>query len=449
MYTVIIPIIILFGIIFIKKIPVIGGSIPIGLAVTGMVAMLIAGIFNPIDWLNYFVDGLNRQSWVIFIILIGGFYAEMSMRIGTLDTVLDVCRSAFGKRPKGLVVCIIIVLTFAGSLIGDATAAGTVIGIMIIASLDDLGLKIEQTVCIVVCGACLGSIMPPVTQSIFLASSHVGADPVEVSKYAYFTVGFGVILMCIYFSTFVKIKVLPEHLIPKEKASEILKKRWKTLIPLMVLITLVVLRTGFKIDIATMILGPILPWLSQLPVVCGLSNLMVLNILMAAIVGLFYKPVHKNLPDVAKKAFKIVLPNIAVQMAAALMIGAFYNAGQIAILTDFASGLNSHIIKIGGGLALMLVGMLTGSQTTAQNTIFVLMAPVLLASGTSPVMLALAGAHLAMAGQGMPPADLAIFVQCGLAEGITKKKADPIRAMCYVLPQNLYFAAVGFACLYL
>ena len=100
MYTVIIPIIILFGIIFIKKIPVIGGSIPIGLAVTGMVAMLIAGIFNPIDWLNYFVDGLNRQSWVIFIILIGGFYAEMSMRIGTLDTVLDVCRSAFGKRPK-------------------------------------------------------------------------------------------------------------------------------------------------------------------------------------------------------------------------------------------------------------------------------------------------------------------------------------------------------------
>lgn len=444
MYIVVVPLIILFGIIFIKKIPKIGGNIRIAIILTGLAALLVSGIFNPVKWLLAWVDGLSRMAWVIFLIIFGGLYAEESVRIGTMDTVLNSFRSAFGRKPKGLIVCVIISLAFAGALIGDATAVAAVIGVLIIAPLDEMGLKPEQTVACVVCGSALGSIMPPITQAIFLASSFAGANEVDVVKIGYFTVGLGTIITCLYMSNvFVKIKTLPEDLIPDKSVGQILKEGIKSLIPLMVLIALVALRTGFKIDIATMLFGPVLSWLSNIPIAKGLSNLMVVNMLMAAIVGLFYKPVYKDIGGVLKSSIKTVWPCISVLFCTTFMVGAFYNAGQVEAVANFATSLAPAVVKIGGAIALMLLGMLTGSQTTAQNTIYSLLAPALLAVGVSPTLNALGGSHLAMAGQGMPPACLTTFAVVGLVRAITKKEADPLKSMLWALPQNLYFMTVG------
>jgi uncharacterized membrane protein YvlD (DUF360 family) len=68
--------------------------------------------------------------------------------------------------------------------------------------------------------------------------------------------------------------------------------------------------------------------------------------------------------------------------------------------------------------------------------------------GVTDVNAAVAGAHLAMSGQGLPPADLTTFVVCGLVGGILYKKVDPVKAMLLNLPMCLYFAAVGFFFLY-
>ena len=58
---------------------------------------------------------------------------------------------------------------------------------------------------------------------------------------------------------------------------------------------------------------------------------------------------------------------------------------------------------------------------------------------------ALGAAHLAMAGQSMPPVCLTTFVVAGLVGGILAKKVDPVRIMIMALPVTLYFAAVGLA----
>jgi hypothetical protein len=61
---------------------------------------------------------------------------------------------------------------------------------------------------------------------------------------------------------------------------------------------------------------------------------------------------------------------------------------------------------------------------------------------------AVAGAHLAMSGQGLPPADLTTFVVCSLVGGLLYKKVDPVKAMILNLPMCVYFALVGFVFMY-
>lgn len=450
MIIVLVPVVLLFVVLLIKKIPFIGGNILVALGVTGLASLLMGGMYNPIDWLSAWIDGLDRLAWIIALSVVGGIYAETQTRIGTMETVLNALRARFGRSPKGLITCIMIALAISGSLIGDAVASSAVIGVLVIAALAEMRLTPEQTAATVVCGASCGSIMPPITQAIVLASSLAGADPEPVMRIGYITVGITLIVCIIYMANaFVKIKALPENLIPKEKANEILRKNGKTLIPLLVLVVLVVLRTGFKIDVATMIFGPFLKWLSSVKILKGLSNLIVFNLIMATVAAIFYKAVYTKMGDVFKKAVKNVWPCVSVQLAAAFMVGAFYAAGQITAVQDFAQGLNSNLIKLGGAAALCLVGMLTGSQTTAQNAVFAILAPVLVSLGLDKVNVAVAGAHLAMSGQGMPPACLTTFVVCGLVGAITGKKSDPVKTMILNLPMCLMFLAIGILFMYI
>ncbi|MDR2181709.1 MAG: hypothetical protein LBN92_03410, partial [Treponema sp.] len=223
----------------------------------------------------------------------------------------------------------------------------------------------------------------------------------------------------------------------------------KTLIPLFVLFVLVVLRTGFKIDIATMSVGAGLKILGGIPILKGVANLIVVNIIMATIVAFFFSSVHKNASSVFKTAVKNVIPGCSVQVAAALMLGAFYKAGQIEAVKEFAAALNADVFKFGGAFSMLLIGMLTGSQSTAQNTIFSFFGPALTKIGVTDVHAAVAGAHLAMSGQGLPPADLTTFVVCSLVGGLLYKKVDPVKAMILNLPMCVYFALIGFIFMYI
>ncbi|MCL1818257.1 MAG: hypothetical protein FWG35_04945 [Spirochaetaceae bacterium] len=446
MIIVIVPIVILLAVILIKKIPLIGGNIQIALVITGFVALLLGGIFSPIDWFFAWLDGLDRLAWIIALAVFGSIYAETQVRMGTMNTVINVLRSIFGHSPRGLIVCVVLALAIAGSLLGDAIAVSTVIGVLVIKSLLEMKMKPEQIACTIVMGASLGSIMPPITQSIMLSSGLMGLPgPEPVMSISYITVGIGIIICCVYVAfSFIKIKSLPEDLIPRENAVAILGREWKVLIPLLVLFTLVVLRTGFKIDPVTMAAGGALKILGGIKIVKGLVNLIVLNIIIATIVAFLFPAVHRKASSVFKTAILNVIPGCSIQLAAALMIGAFYKAGQISAVQEFAKTLNANIFKIGGGGAMLLIGMLTGSQSTAQNTIFTFFGPALAKIGVPEVKAAVAGAHLAMSGQGMPPADLTTFVVCSLVGGILSKKVDPVKAMLLNLPMCIYFAFIGF-----
>jgi hypothetical protein len=175
----------------------------------------------------------------------------------------------------------------------------------------------------------------------------------------------------------------------------------------------------------------------------------VVNIIMATIVAFCFPIVFKNSGQVIKTAVKNVIPGCSIQIAAALMLGAFYKAGQIDAVRNFAVTLNTNVLKWGGGGAMMLMGMLTGSQSTAQNTIFSVFGPALMKIGVSDVHAAVSGAHLAMSGQGLPPADLTTFVVCGLVGGLLHKKVDPVKSMLLNLPMCIYFAIIGFLFMYI
>ena len=445
MIIVIVPFCVLLAIILIKKIPYIGGNITAGLLITGLLALIMGGIYNPVQWLTAWIDGIDRIAWVMCLTIFGSLYAETQVCMGTMDTVLNVMRAKFGRSPRGLITCIVIALCIAGSLLGDAVAASTVIGVLIIRSLAEMELSGEQIACTIVMGASLGSIMPPVTQAVFLAASLVGVDPTDVSKYAYFTVGLGIIICCFYVAySFIKIKSLPEDLIPEETAGQILKKNWPVL-----LVTIILLRLVFEIDLVTLLFGFILTPLANVKILKGLTNLIVFTMIIVTIVSCCYSSVRKNLLPTLKTGIKNVKGSIFIQGSAGLMLGAFYSAGQIEAVQNFALGLNQHLLKLGGAVSLNLIGMLTGSQSTAQNSSFAFLGPALTQLGVDPVHAAIAGSHIAASGQGMPPADLTCFVVCGLVGGILGKKVDPVKTMILNLPMCLYLFIVGCIFMYI
>ena len=449
MLSVLIPVLLLLGIILIKKIPYIGGEIRIGLAASACAALLLGGVFSPVDWLKAAVDGLDRLSWVMALALFGSIYAESQVELGTMNTVLDSLRARFGRSPKGLVVCIMIALIIAGSLLGDAIASATVIGVLVIAALNELKLKPEQISAIIVMGACLGSIMPPITQAFFLSSSLMGLpSPDPVVNIGYFTIGLGSVICCFYAAHwFVKVDSLPEELIPKKHALQIIRENWVQLIPLTVLVVIIVLRSGFKIEVLN-ILNPVFAPIKSIPILKGLDYAIVKAIIVALVISYFFAPVRKNGLAVMKRGLQNVKISLGIQACAAFMIGAFYAGGQITYVQEFAKGLSEHLLKLGGAAAMTLIGMLTGSQTTAQTAIFTFFGPALQAVGVEPVHAALAGAHLAMAGQGLPPADLTTFVVAGMIGGILGIKVDPVKSMFYSAVMCVYFLIVGLIFLY-
>lgn len=457
MITVIVPVIVLIVLIMVKKIPFVGGKVTYALIIAGLLALLMGGVFNPLQWVLAWIDGIDKLAWIMALNIFGSIYAASQTEMKTLDLVLNVARVSLGRSPKGLIVAIILVLGLAGSLLGDSVASATVVGILVIGILSDMQISAAGIGCIIMMGASLGSIMPPITQAVFLASSLAQVDTTPVVNISYITVGIGFVICTIYaVFAFVKIKALPEHLIPNKTAGQIMHGNWHLMLPLAVLILLVILQTAAGINLVQMATGPLMGWLSNITILKGLSNNIVTFLITATLVSLFFKPVRKNLPKVVKNGVVGALPAVKVELGAALLLGAFYAAGQIEAVQAFAASMEAGALKVSGGLGILLISALTGSQSTGQNTIFSFLAPALTSVGVDPVHAAVASAHIASGGQAFPPVSAPALAISAVVESILVQKlgkdagkVDPIRVMVLTLPMSIYFVIVGFLFLFI
>ena len=101
------------------------------------------------------------------------------------------------------------------------------------------------------------------------------------------------------------------------------------------------------------------------------------------------------------------------------------------------------MVKIGGASSMVIIGMLTGSQTTAQSVTVPFLGPIMESMNVDPTLISLGASHIAAAGQNMPPVGLTAFVVCGLIGGILNRQVDPLKVMVLALPNSLLFLAIG------
>lgn len=351
MIKVIIPMVALLLVVFLKKLPGIGGNVKFALFLAGALTLLLNGIFDLEVWLDAFIDGLNRLAWIIALSIAGSLFAEVSNQIGAIDTIVGALNAKFGKRPRILVVCVIFALTVAGSLLGDAIAAATVIGVLSVGLLISMNLSGEKISAIIIMGAVTGSIMPPMTQALALGSSLVGADPDTVINMGYITITIVFAVVSIYVATFL---VKKDNFLGANKsievkyadksAGEILRKNWKSLLPMFFLILVIVLRTipvpAISIDLGPAVLSQfqfislssgetqtLYEWLSNMTIINGITNGVVISILCALLFSFIFPKVRNNGKEIVREGFNKVKITVLLQVCCAFMLGCFYSAG--------------------------------------------------------------------------------------------------------------------------
>lgn len=459
MFIVIVPMVVLLAIILVRQIPKIGGNIYIALSLAAIISLLMGGIYNPADWIKALIDGVDRIAWVMMLSFFGSLYSETQVELGTVDTIMSSLKARFKNSPRMLVICVVLVLVLAGSLLGDAIAAATVVGVLSVSTLAVLGLTGETICAIIVMGAAMGSIMPPMSQALALASALVATDPDPVFRMGYLTVSIVVVLVCCYIVFFLMRNIKKIEFESDKTSLQILRENWATIIPLLALMLVVFFRTiqgPLRFDLMTMLLtsipigeSSVLDLLKQVPIINGMTNGIVLCIIFALMISFIFPRVHKNFVRVLSVGIKNVRYTLLIQFCAGFMLGSFYAAGQIEAVKNFALGLDHNVIIIGGTSAMALIGMLTGSQTTAQNVVFSFFGPTLVEIGIPPTYAATAGGSLAMAGQGMPPADLTTFVTAGIVGGALGVKVDPVKSMIISLPMCILFMLEALVILYM
>lgn len=450
MLKVIVPVLVLLVLVVGKKIPKIGGNVALALAIAGLLALIMGGKVSPVDWALAWIDGLDRLAWVIALSIAGSFYGETQGRIGALDTVVDLFRSMFGKSPRGLVVAVIIAIAVGGEAFGDAIGAASVIGILVVPALVGLGMTGERIAATIIFGCMLGSVMPPISQAVYLSCSILNIPTDNAINLTFISVGAVMVLCTVYAAFFfVKVKKLDEKYLPTQTPIEIIKNGIKGLLPLFLIVILIMCNSLFGVNVLATLLGPVYTTLSGIPVVKGLTNSIVMILILASLVTFLWKDVRKEAGQICIDALKGVSTSAPIQICAALFVGALYAGGQIDAVTEFAMNLNDHVIKLGGGTALLLMGMLTGSQTTAQNIVFTFFGPILVNMGLNPDFVAIAGSHIAAGAQTLPPSNLTAFVVASMVGSTLGKKVDPLRTMVECLPASIGLIVIGFIFLYI
>lgn len=461
MSIVILPVLFLIVVSVCKKIPLIGGNLLVAFFGAGILALLLGGVYNPVVWASSWVDGLNRVAFIIWIVILGSLFSGLQMETGAMETVLNVLRALFGYTPQGLVLAVLIALYLGGSLLGTVSAVGAIIGMLIVPALADLGLSPEMVCATIVTGGSMGAIMPPISNAVNVASGIVRTDPMPVIQISYVTVGIGLIFVSLFFcKVYIGKKYsMPVHLIPTQTAGQILKEKWKCLIPLLVLMVIVTLNSipSIAFDLPGWLLKQIpigesnlYTEISSIPLIGSLTN----NIVMALIISILvsyalYSSLRSHVASRAKGAIKNVGASVLIQIGAGFFLGAFTAGGQMNAIAAWAEGLNQTFLKLGGSASLLLAGMIMGAQSTSQTMLTPIVGPAWIATGVTPIHAAVASAHLAAAGQGLPPADLNTFVIAGLVASILHKKVDPLKSMYYTSVYCLFLAAVGIFFLYI
>jgi TRAP-type C4-dicarboxylate transport system permease large subunit len=445
MSTVLIPIIVLF-VLVLAPIPLLKKNVGLAFLVTALVAVLLGGIgFN--EFLDGAIKGIDGISWVLFLIIFASIYTQSQFTLGSVETVLNLFRSIFGKSTKGLITAILLSLVFAGSIIGSATASAVVIGVLVIPVLNEAQVKPNKIGAILLLDAIIGSIMPPITQAVFLASSLLKVNMDPVVNMTYLTAGVGTLIALFVCRRYADVDRLPPELIPDRKPGRILAEEWTLLIPVLVFAVLVFLR-AINIDL----LKPtdfIWNVFKKTPILRAFTNRFVQSIIIATLIGMLYPKVFKSAHVwVAKGLHSVGKPSFAL-VSAGIMIGAFQASGMIDKIIEFAKTLSPAAIKFGSGGSLLLMGMLTGSQSTTQSSLVPLVGPILVnAAGVNPSDAALGLAHLAMAGQSFPPVCLLSIMLAAMISSAVGKDSDAVKIMMLSFPVTFYFAAIGFLALF-
>lgn len=151
----------------------------------------------------------------------------------------------------------------------------------------------------------------------------------------------------------------------------------------------------------------------------------------------------KKSKDKLQQQLKAIIKPEIILLATAFFLGAFQLGGQNAAIAVWAKSLNSSVLIIGGATALLIAGMLTGGQSTAQGLLVPILAPAWMAIGIAPLNVALASSHLAMAGQGFPSCDMNTFIIAGLVGAILGRPVNPLRSMIYSAPYCIYLFVAG------
>lgn len=456
MLKVIIPLIFLIGISIFKKIPKVGGNLIVAFVGAGLLALGLGGAWDPRAWFSPWMSSLDSVAFIVYIVLFGSVFSLLQTETGAMETVLNILRALFGRTAKGLVFASLVALYFGGALMGTVAAVGAVIGLLIVPSLDDMDMDPDLICAIIVTGASMGGMMPPVSNAVILSCSLLGIDATSALLVSYITVGIGLVVISWFFCrVYVGDRYqIPESAIPKESAWTIFRSNGKRLIPLAVLIVLVMLNSipAIKFDFAKALLnlvklgdGTLYTKLSKVPFLGKLLNNIVTSMLVAIVTCfLVDRGLAGKLRGKLKKQLRQIVGPEIILVVTAFFLGSFKLGGQNAAIAAWAESMNSPmLLMVGGSAAIVIAGMLTGGQSTAQTMLIPLISPAWSAIGMSATSIALVSSHMAMAGQGLPPADMNTFIIAGLLSGLLGKKVDPLRSMYYSAPYCIYLILVG------
>ncbi len=461
MLSVIIPVVFLILVGTVKKIPLIGGKLTVAFVGSALLAFLLGGVYSPLTWLTSWLEGLDKLGMVMLIVIFGSLFSGLQIRTGAMSTVLDILRALLGKSAQGLVLAALIAMYVGGALMETVAAVAVVVGVLVVPILDDMGMSPELICALLVTGGSMGAIMPPISNALIISTGIIGIDIAEPLSIGYITIGIGLVFCSLFFcKVYVGKKYsIPPEMIPTEKARVIFVRNWKKLVPIFCLLTMVLLNSipQIKYDLPGNLLraipigeGNVYTALKAIPVLGHFTNNIVLSIIFACVVSLLMNLKDgKALCKEGVSSLKSTRTTLLIQVMAGLFLGAFAASGQTQLITQWASGLNGHVLKLGGGFAIVLAGMLLGAQSTAQSLLTPLLAPAWFSAGVTKVNAAVASAHLAAAGQGLPPASLNTFVVAGLVGSIIKKPVDPLKSMFYASFHSFYLGVVGLIFLYI
>ena len=456
MIAIVIPFVVLLILVCVKKIPFVGGKVHWALIITGVLVMLMTKHYTPGDWVGAIGEGLNRFLWIVLFCAVVNIYAECMIRLGVIEGMMRILGAIFGKSSRALLAASVITMVFIGAFAGSTSTCTVLVGVFMAEVLYKQGLSAERVTATLVMGSSIGSLMPPVSFSFNTAASTLNVDVLEVFRYGYVLASISTVFILIYIVFILAPKSIGQKSdgqteLPKEKehVGAIFKEIWVRMLPMFLLIALIVLNS-FGINITMMTIGLLFKWASDIYILNNLYNFLNLTFLLIIIICCCFKEVRSNIPEIVVTGCKRSGTALLILLASSFMVGCFVTSGGTDIVAQWASTLNSTALIFGGAAAMLLLGMLTGSNGTAITVIAPFYGPALSALGIAGPKIAAAIGLFASAGQGLPPADNNTFVACALVTGLLGgKKIEPIKVMTICIPSCLLLTLMGLVLLYI